>query len=129
MSVKLVHNGRLGADVDLRHRTRDRRENGANGRMVRPNSTLEVRCERSDGAPSATLQSAVRHNRGAELRDACSVGRRGAGDAESATDCPGSISKDPAHNHHSAVVIKLAVAYTPKGGSAASITRSIRITS
>ena len=32
-------------------------------------------------------------------------------------------------NHHSAVVIRLAVAYTPKGGSGRSITRSIHITS
>jgi hypothetical protein len=32
-------------------------------------------------------------------------------------------------NHHSAVVIRLAVAFTPKGGLGRSITRSIRITS
>jgi hypothetical protein len=32
-------------------------------------------------------------------------------------------------DHHSAVVIRLAVAYTPKGGSARTITRSIHITS
>jgi hypothetical protein len=33
------------------------------------------------------------------------------------------------NNHHSAVVIRLAVAYTPKGGSAHTITRSVHITS
>jgi hypothetical protein len=32
-------------------------------------------------------------------------------------------------NHHSAVVLKLAVAFTPKGGSQHTITRSIRVTS
>ena len=43
----------------------------------------------------------------------------------------GGVACDAAHvaNHHSAVVIWLVVAYTPKGGAAASITRSIRITS
>ena len=42
---------------------------------------------------------------------------------------PGSKGAALIKNHHSAVVIRLAVAFTPKGGSARTITRSIRITS
>ncbi len=97
--------------------------------MVRSNSTLEVRCERSDGRRVRLFKVLCVTT----VALSCGMLAASAGAApvtpNSATDCLGSISKDPAHNHHSPVVIKLAVAYTPKGGSAASITRSIRITS
>jgi hypothetical protein len=42
---------------------------------------------------------------------------------------PGSTGARLVKNHRSAVVIRLAVAFTPKGGLGRSITRSIRITS
>jgi hypothetical protein len=42
---------------------------------------------------------------------------------------PGSEGARLISAHHSAVVVKLAVAFTPKGGQARSVTRSIRITS